>query len=146
MKPVEYQTDAAPERVWEVLADGWTLASWVVGASRVRAVDATWPAMGSRAHHSVGAWPVVLNDHTEVEACSTGEQLVLLAKIRPIGSAQVTIELHPRDGGTLLVMSEDIVSGPARLLPGIARQVALRTRNLEALRRLALLAERRTSP
>ena len=31
--------DAPAEAVWDVLADGWQYATWVVGASRVRAVD-----------------------------------------------------------------------------------------------------------
>ena len=30
---------APPEAVWAVLADGWQYGTWVVGASRVRAVD-----------------------------------------------------------------------------------------------------------
>ena len=58
-------TTATTEQVWSVLADGWSYAMWVVGASRIRAVDTNWPAPGSRIHHSVGVWPVVLSDHTE---------------------------------------------------------------------------------
>ena len=59
---------ASPERVWEVLADGWTYPLWVVGASRMRAVDENWPEVGARLHHSVGTWPVLLDDYTEVTA------------------------------------------------------------------------------
>ena len=40
------QVAAPAEAVWAVLADGWQYATWVVGASRVRAVDAGWPAAG----------------------------------------------------------------------------------------------------
>ena len=52
--------------MWDVLADGWLYPLWVVGASRMREVDDTWPAVGSKLHHSVGAWPALINDDTEV--------------------------------------------------------------------------------
>ena len=55
-----------PDRVWAVLADGWLYPLWVVGASRMREVDDGWPAVGTRLHHSVGAWPLLIDDDTEV--------------------------------------------------------------------------------
>ena len=57
---------ASPEQVWDVLADGWLYALWVVGASRMREVDDNWPEPGSKLHHSLGAWPILINDETEV--------------------------------------------------------------------------------
>ena len=57
---------ATPEQVWEVLADGWLYPLFVVGASRMRDVDDDWPAVGSRLHHSVGTWPLLIDDTTEV--------------------------------------------------------------------------------
>lgn len=45
------------DAVWAVLADGWSYPVWVVGASRVRDVDAGWPAVGTRIHHAFGPWP-----------------------------------------------------------------------------------------
>ena len=50
------------QRVWDVLADGWTYSGWVVGNSRIRAVDSHWPEPGSRILHSIGTWPAVIND------------------------------------------------------------------------------------
>ena len=48
-RPTVSRSVAAPaEAVWAVLADGWQYATWVVGASRVRAVDAGWPRAGTR--------------------------------------------------------------------------------------------------
>ena len=38
---------------------------WVVGSKRIRAADASWPAPGSRFHHTVGVGPLSLDDHTE---------------------------------------------------------------------------------
>ena len=32
-----------PEDVFAALGDGWLYPSWVVGASRMREVDETWP-------------------------------------------------------------------------------------------------------
>lgn len=57
---------STPEQVWAVLADGWAFPSWVVGASRMRAVEPDWPAVGSKLHHSIGTWPAVLDDETQV--------------------------------------------------------------------------------
>ena len=46
------QMRCTPDDVLRVLADGWTYANWVVGSSRIRGVDPTWPAPGSRIAHS----------------------------------------------------------------------------------------------
>ena len=44
-------------RVFAVLSNGWLYPSWVVGASRIRAVEAAWPAEGAKIHHSFGIYP-----------------------------------------------------------------------------------------
>jgi hypothetical protein len=62
-------TPAKRQQVWDVLADGWTYSQWVVGNSRMRAVDAEWPAEDSTIQHSIGVWPAVINDETIVESC-----------------------------------------------------------------------------
>ncbi len=63
---VQRMVSAPPEAVWEVLADGWVYTGWVVGASRMRAVDPAWPVPDARLHHSVGGWPLLLDDTTSV--------------------------------------------------------------------------------
>lgn len=146
MSTVERRTTATPDAVWAVLADGWTFASWVVGASRVRAVEPGWPAVGTHIHHSVGTWPAVLDDTTESVEVDDGRRLVLLARTRPVGQARVELTLVPDGGGTLVRMAEDFVSGPATVVPRPARAIALTVRNAETLHRLALLAERRDRP
>ena len=50
--------DASPEEVYAVLEDAWRYADWVVGAQRVRDVDASWPEPGSRFHHRFGPGPL----------------------------------------------------------------------------------------
>ena len=47
---------ATRQRVWDVLADGWTYSGWVVGNSRIRAVSSNWPAPGSRTSTSQCLW------------------------------------------------------------------------------------------
>lgn len=139
-------TRASPAEVWAVLADGWHYAGWVVGASRVRAVDAHWPAEGSRLHHSFGMWPAVIDDNTEVLASVADVRLDLRARGWPAGEADVSIRLRASGAGTEIVIEEDAASGPGRLVPKPARDLMLHSRNAETLRRLAYLAERRTDP
>ena len=132
-----------PDKVWAVLADGWLYPLWVVGASRMRDVDADWPEVGARIHHSVGAWPLLLDDNTEVLDCEPGHLLEVRARSWPAGEARVVLRLTEVDGGTEVVMEEDVESGPARLVPKPMRTPMLAWRNVESLRRLAFLAERR---
>lgn len=141
---VSRQISAPASAVWSVLSDGWMYATWVVGASRVRAVDSGWPAVGSTLHHSVGVWPLLLDDSTSVEESEPDEHLVLKARGWPAGEARVVLDIVPRGaGGCLVRMAEDAVGGPGQIVPGPARQVLIRPRNVESLRRLALLAEGR---
>lgn len=136
---------ATADAVWEVLADGWLYPLWVVGASRMREVDGHWPEVGARLHHSVGTWPLLVDDETEVVDVTPGASLTLHAKARPTGVAEVTIRLEPIGAETRVVMTEGVVAGPARLLPGPLRDLGLRWRNVESLRRLAYVAERRSA-
>ena len=136
---------APPTAVWEVLADGWLYPLWVVGASRIRDVDPSWPEQGSQIAHSVGAWPMLIDDTTEVTECRPGELLGLRARAWPAGEAAVEILLTGFGPDTEVTMKEDAVTGPAVLVPRPVREVTLNKRNAEALRRLADLAERRAS-
>lgn len=142
-RPIE----ATAEQVWAVLADGWSYAGWVVGASRIRAVAKSWPAEGATLAHSVGSWPVLLDDETEVLTCEPGRLLRLRASTRPLGQALVEIELagRPGLGGCTVTMREDAVSGPGLLVPAPLRQLALLPRNRESLRRLDLLVRGRVA-
>lgn len=132
-----------PQQVWDVLADGWLYPVWVVGASRMREVDDSWPEPGSRLYHSVGVWPALLDDHTEVLESDPGRRLVLRARAWPAGEAKVELELHPDGEGTEVVMREDATSGPGTLMPKPLRDAQLTWRNTESLRRLAFIAEHR---
>ena len=48
--------------------------------------------------HSIGGWPTVINDET-TESCVSGEELVLLAKVRPVAEARITMRVRNMPGG-----------------------------------------------
>ena len=131
------------DKVFSVLEDGWSYAGWVVGAAHIREVDPGWPGVGTRIHHSVGAWPVAVKDVSTVLAVEPGRVLELEARLWPLGAARVRFELTEVADGTEIVMSEEAVKGPPALLPEAVQAVFLKPRNRETLRRLADLAVRR---
>ncbi|MEI5674501.1 MULTISPECIES: SRPBCC family protein [unclassified Nocardioides] len=134
---------ATPDEVWSVLADGWLYPLWVVGASRMREVDDHWPEVGAQLHHSVGSWPLLIDDTTEVLEAVPGSLLRVRARAWPGGEAEVLVRLEASGSETEVVIEEDAVTGPGRLVPKPLRDVPLAWRNVETLRRLAYVAERR---
>lgn len=133
-----------PDDVFDVLADGWSFATWVVGAARIRAVDEGWPEAGTRIHHSVGLWPLLISDTTTAESIDRPHQLTLTVRAWPAGKGRVRLTCTPQGASTVVTIEEDATAGPAKLVPRPLRDVALKVRNGEALRRLAYLAENRT--
>jgi Polyketide cyclase / dehydrase and lipid transport len=143
---VRRDTTASREQVWNVIADGWTYSQWVVGNTRMRAVDPNWPAPGSTIHHTIGIWPVVLNDETVVETSIPNEELVLHAKGRPFGGARITLRLSDIPTGCRIEMAEVPVGGPLNWVPRRLALAAAYPRNRECTARLVALAERRAEP
>jgi uncharacterized protein YndB with AHSA1/START domain len=135
---------ATPEQVWEVLSDGWLYPLFVVGASRMRDVDESWPAVGAQLHHSVGTWPLLIDDSTEVLEVDEGSRLLLKARGWPAGEAHVEISLQPSGPTTVVTITEDATAGPGVLVPKPLRDAQLHWRNVETLRRLAFVVEGRT--
>ncbi|MBD0323225.1 MAG: SRPBCC family protein [Aldersonia sp.] len=142
--PTTHDTTASTDDVWAVLADGWAYSTWVVGTSRIRAVDPEWPKEGSKIHHSVGLWPFLLNDDSLSLGCHPGRELRLSASAFPLGRAEITLRLHPLNRGCRIEIIEHAVSPPLNVIPRKAQHVAVHPRNVESLRRLAFLAERST--
>lgn len=136
----------SPEDVFGVLADGWSYVTWVVGAARIRAVEEGWPAEGTKIHHSVGLWPALINDDSQVERVSPPFRLQLRVRAWPTGEGRVVLTCRPHRDGTVVTIEERAVSGPALLLPKPVQDVLLAARNREALRRLAYLAEGHARP
>ena len=136
---------ATPDQVWDVLSDGWLYPLWVVGATRMRDVDDTWPAEGSALHHSVGVWPMVVDDETRVLEVSPRQSIRLRAKAWPGGEAEVLIELEARGEKTRVAIHERAVSGPGSLLPQVLEAPLMKLRNSETLNRLAHVVEGRAA-
>jgi len=129
--------------VWDALADPGGYGYWVVGSKAIRDADPGWPTVGTRFHHTIGVGPLRVADHTESLQAEPARLLRMRAKGRPLGTAQVTMELTPRDGGTLVRMTEnpDGVSGLLALNPLV--HLLTKARNAESLMRLEELALRR---
>ena len=147
MTEVHAPMRASADRIFAELADGWAYAGWVVGASHIRDVDAGWPEVGSRIHHKVGVWPVVIADDTESLACEPGRRLLMRAKGWPLGEATVEILLDERSPSlTEVTIREAPTAGPGSWLDNPVQRWMLRLRNREALRRLADRVEHRPRP
>lgn len=141
MSENERLIQASVEDVFAILTDGWTYASWVVGASRIRDVEPGWPQPGHSIHHSVGVWPLLIDDTTTVEGYEPLRYLELKVRAWPTGEGQVEFVATDRGGSCHLLMREQTSKGPATRLPDALVQPVLRLRNAETLQRLALLAE-----
>jgi hypothetical protein len=146
MATVDAVIDASADEVFAVLADGWLYSNWVVGTSHMRAVDQDWPAIGSKLHHASGIWPLALRDETEVIAMEPERSLSLVVRGRPFGAGQVEMRLAPEGLGTQVTMAESPISGPGKWLHSPLSEAVLARRNVEALARLAAIAERRDRP
>jgi uncharacterized protein YndB with AHSA1/START domain len=141
---VQRTVQAPPDRVFAVLADGWTYSDWVVGTVHIRDVDPAWPQPGAQLHHKAGPWPLSLHDSSKVLLVEPGRRLKLTAGLWPLGEAVVDIKLEPADGGgaTKVTIEEDFERGPLLLLRNKLNDLVLHRRNIESLRRLADIAER----
>lgn len=132
----------APDAVWAALADSGGYGYWVLGSRRIRDADPGWPAPGSRFHHTIGFGPVELADHTVSLAAERPRLLRMRAKGRPLGTADVTMELTPAAGGTRVRMTENPSTYTALLKLNPFVHVLTLARNAKSLMRLEELALR----
>jgi uncharacterized protein YndB with AHSA1/START domain len=129
--------------VWDALADPGGYGYWVVGSKAIRDADAGWPQPGTRFHHTIGVGPLRVADHTESLQAEPGRLLRMRAKGRPLGTAEVTMRLEPRDGGTLVSMTENPDGVHSLLALNPLVHLLTKARNAESLMRLEELALRR---
>ena len=134
---------ASPERVWEVLGDPQSYGHWVVGSSRTRHVKGRWPNKGSIFGHVQGLGPIGLRDTTEVVESRRPSRIVLEIRVRPILVGRVELGLEPHGEGTWLSMTEHQFGGLIGRPFGPLAEPALLARNIESLRRLRRMAEKR---
>src|ERR1700712_5416837 len=97
---------ASPEAVFAVLDDAYAYPRWVVGARRVRHVDANWPAVGSKFHHAVGNAGPELHDSSKVLERQSPERIVLEVRFRPTGVANVEIDVKRAGEGSVVTIME----------------------------------------
>ena len=141
----ETYVHAAPDAVFDVLADPFSYGHWVPGASETRDADGDWPDPGAVFHHTQGFFGLGWKDNTQVVAATRPRTIVLEARIRPFAVNKVELRLLPSGGGTKVVMVEYPTGGLARKLRNPLMDAALWLRNIEALRRLRKLAEGRSA-
>lgn len=134
-----------PVAVWEVLADPRGYGYWVVGSKVIRDADPAWPAPGTRFHHTIGGGPLKVSDHTESLEAQPPRLLRMRTKARPLGTARVTMQMTPKDGGTLVRMTEDPDGPTAILALNPLVHLLTKARNAESLMRLEELALRRAA-
>ena len=135
-------TSAEPNAVFEVLDDPYAYPRWVVGARRIRSVDPSWPAVGSRFHHAIGTAAGELHDSSKILERESPNRMVLEVRFRPTGVAHVSLEVVDASPGSSIVMEEHPVSGFAARLPRWITEPVLKLRNALSLQRLRHEIER----
>ena len=133
-----------PEAVFEVLDDPYAYPRWVVGARRIRRVDAGWPAVGSRFHHAIGTAAGELHDSSTILARDRPRRLVLEVRFRPTGVARVEIMVEPVAGGSRVILEETPTDGFLARLPRGLTDPVLALRNALSLQRFRHEVERRS--
>jgi uncharacterized protein YndB with AHSA1/START domain len=136
------RTTAAPASVFAVLDDPCAYPRWVVGARRVRAVDPSWPAVGSRFHHALGTAAAELHDSSKILERDPPRRMVLEVRFRPTGVARVDIQVRGEETGCTITIEEHPISGPVACLPKLIIDPLLTSRNALALYRLRREVER----
>ena len=143
--PVEVRGEiaATPTEVFEVLAEPRTYPEWLVGAKKIRDVDAAFPAEGTEFHHTVGAGPVSVDDSTEVVEVDPPDRLKLRVKAGHFnGEVEFLLLASPK--GTEVRFRERPIGPPAALTPFL--RPSLQARNGESLKQLRELIEGNAAP
>jgi uncharacterized protein YndB with AHSA1/START domain len=132
-----------PEQVWDVLADGFAYAQWVVGTREIRAVDEGWPAVGTAIHYTVGLGPFTFRGTTTVRHVEPNRQLGLEADGGPVGTARIVIELFDWGDDTVVVLDEHPLRGAGYTLHNTLSDAVLLVRGRPMVHHLARLVESR---
>jgi uncharacterized protein YndB with AHSA1/START domain len=133
---------ASPEAVFETLDDAYAYPRWVVGTRRIRRVDPSWPAVGSKFHHAIGTAAGELHDSSKVLERVSPDRIVLEVRFRPTGVANVEIEVERRGESSIVTLVESPMCGPVSRLPSFIIDPLLFVRNALALQRLRHEIER----
>jgi uncharacterized protein YndB with AHSA1/START domain len=134
-------SQGSDESEFAALANPENYGDWVVGSDTIRDADPTWPKVGSRFHHRIGFGLLKVSDHTEVLEVDPPYRLVIRAKARPLGTANVSMLLTECDGETDVTMIEVAGDRLTRLALNRLTDPLIHVRNAEALRRLKRIVE-----
>ena len=137
------ELDAGVAATFSILTDPQTYPQWLIGAQRIRDVDASWPQPGSRFHHLVGFGPVQIPDDTEVLAIEQDRMLRLKVRARPFISAKATFRVIGDDRRCVVTLEEEPAVRSVGNLVRIVMDPTMHARNHRSLRRLASVVEAR---
>lgn len=135
--------DTPASAVYASLLDAWTYEIWVGGTKTVRDVEATWPAVGSRFHHSIGVGPLMTRDTTKLLRAETDKLVELNVQLWPAGEGVVRLELEEIAGATRVTMHEDFIKGPLAWGDNKLQQLLVKVRNDWSLDKLRNVVEQR---
>ncbi|QFR02307.1 SRPBCC family protein [Streptomyces phaeolivaceus] len=133
----------SPAIVWDVLADGTRYAEWVVGTSATEPVRGQWPQRDSAIGYEVRLGPLRLTNETVVRHCEEGSELGLEARAGALGTARISIELHPWGPYCLVIADEHPLQGVGGALHNVGVEALIQLRHRAMLARLARLCEAR---
>ncbi len=131
-----------PEKVWDLLSDGYRYGEWVTGTRQVLDADPHWPAVGARLRVRVGVGPAVLDDSCVVRVCEPPRRLELEAKADPFGAARIAMRLEPWGDNTLFLLDWHPLRGPGTRMHGLPVDYLVAVRNGMMLTKLARIAVR----
>lgn len=129
-------TGVTSKDVWAALVDGRCYGHWVVGTRKIRAVDAGWPEPPAELHYTIGYAPLRMDSTTRALSYEPGSRLVLRAHAWPAGTARIELVVADTADGALVTIDEVPDQGPAKTLHNPLAELAIKVRNVEALRRL----------
>ena len=137
----EIVIDAPPSDVYATLLDAENYPKWVIGAKRLRNVDASWPRRGSRFSPEVGAGPVEMAANTRLVEKQENRLVVLCVQLQPLATAVVRLVLTSKARGrkTRVVMTEEPTAGPVAWFRNPLTTATIAVRNALSLRRLRRL-------
>ena len=141
MATVRHHFDAAPEDVFAVLIEPRTYPDWLIGAAKIRDVDANFPSPGSKFHHVVGVRPFAIPDHSEVLDVEPDRSLTLLVKARPLFSGVVIFEITGDEDGCVLTCTEEPTFPVLKDLMRPLVDPLIHARNTKSLRSMETLVE-----
>ncbi|MCB5166504.1 SRPBCC family protein [Streptomyces bambusae] len=131
-----------PERVWEVLRDGSSYATWVVGTYASQPEDDRWPEVGSALRYRLRLGPFSYRGRTVVRVHEPPDRLEMEAMAGGgAAGARIAIEVRPWGADTLVILDEHPLRGRGWTFHNAAIDALAQLRHRLLLARLARTCE-----